>query len=739
VQNITQLEDERITHSRDAPRDNRQYISADNIKSLAKTKFKQSLEGLTYEDLVNDGPFKCADSEQRARDTLYYHYGEGHLFTFGRPIPQQYFATQDDAEKAAIYREKNTHSHPTGVRSSSSPNGHSSSSNPGAPLANALEYCKAQDFYHALIMLKVAPLAIHNIRLYLKLTDPKRYDIIPPHYEEENKAKVLRRRKGDVQTTYKVYPHGAVDISIECSKTAFPIETDLDIMELFSFVGGVCNTLQDWLQDVNAYIVPPVTQWRLLHADVCKDVRVPERLHLTVPNMELRTVDRVLRMYVKPLGNESVLRLEEMMMYNKPFSEAVDSLRNGASSSSTAAIFTHSLHPAAFIEIAELKRQNAMLMSRVVELEERIVENRKLPAQEIRLKEETTSSEQIDVYDKEKEEVDNTGKSDSSSNDGYKQTPLNSRHSITETNSAKVENKKVEIIKLQQQEQQLITIAPSTTPDCVPLMASAADLLEQRKISNNYLRNSTGSRKLDDLLGGGIERGAVTEIVGPSGTGKTELCFILSVNAHQLKHQQERISDDALKTRASGARVLFIDTSQLFDRSRIYSIAQARGLDPDAAMKSIAVERIHDFQAVEELIEDKLDEFLKKNPDMVLVIVDSIAALQPEQHMKKEEEYLSSWQQRLDSLMYSLKRVALENHIAVVVTNRRDEPASSCHFGQMQVLTTARNMILNAITYRLSFKNHEGNRVARIVHSPYHPEEEVPFTFEHEGITDIHQ
>jgi DNA repair protein RadA len=57
----------------------------------------------------------------------------------------------------------------------------------------------------------------------------------------------------------------------------------------------------------------------------------------------------------------------------------------------------------------------------------------------------------------------------------------------------------------------------------------------------------------------------------------------------------------------------------------------------------------------------------------------------------------------------------------------------------MQVLTTARNMILNAITYRLSFKNHEGNRVARIVHSPYHPEEEVPFTFEHEGITDIHQ
>jgi hypothetical protein len=71
------------------------------------------------------------------------------------------------------------------------------------------------------------------------------------------------------------------------------------------------------------------------------------------------------------------------------------------------------------------------------------------------------------------------------------------------------------------------------------------------------------------------------------------------------------------------------------------------------------------------------------------------------------------------------EEVSIRKDIAVVVINRTDEPASSYHFGQMQVLTTARNIILNATTYRLIFKNHDGNKVARIVHSSCHPEGEA--------------
>jgi hypothetical protein len=392
-------------------------------------------------------------------------------------------------------------------------------------------------------MLKEAPLSMHNIRLHLKLNDSKRYDAIPLYHEEENRAKVLRRRKGHVGTTYKVYPRGAVDIIIECNKTPFPIETDSDVMELFSFVGEVRNTLQEWLVDAKSLIVPPIKHWRLVHADINKDVKVPERLHLTVPNMELSTVDKVLRMYVKNLGHGSVLRLEEMRMFNEAFDDAVNSLRQGASSS-TASVFSHSANPAALVEkVAEQDRKIAMLISQTAEMRERMVENRKIPAQE-----------------------------------------------ITTTNSAKVENDKMKILEVQQQqEQQPIAIPPSTTPDYDSpiIISSAAKLLEQRNTSNNHLRISTGSKRLDGLLGGGIERGAVTEIAGPVGTGKTQLCLTLSVTAQQQEQKRKREEknvDKGCEAITASTRVLFIDMKKALDRCRVYSIAQARGMDSDAAV-----------------------------------------------------------------------------------------------------------------------------------------------------------
>jgi hypothetical protein len=67
IEIITQLSNDRITQSRDVSRGNRQYIPVEKIKLFAKKKFEQSGEGLTWENLVNDGPFKCADSEQHAQ------------------------------------------------------------------------------------------------------------------------------------------------------------------------------------------------------------------------------------------------------------------------------------------------------------------------------------------------------------------------------------------------------------------------------------------------------------------------------------------------------------------------------------------------------------------------------------------------------------------------------------------------------------------------------------------------
>jgi len=119
------------------------------------------------------------------------------------------------------------------------------------------------------------------------------------------------------------------------------------------------------------------------------------------------------------------------------------------------------------------------------------------------------------------------------------------------------------------------------------------------------------------------------------------------------------------------------------------------------------------------------------------VIVDSILALQPIQRKEGNEEYLSLWQESLDSLMYSLQRAALQYNVAVVIINDSDKTVVyDYHFGQTQV-PRAENIILHAITHRLSFKNHDGYKVAKIVHSSCYPESEVPFTINGQGITDF--
>ena len=64
-----------------------------------------------------------------------------------------------------------------------------------------------------------------------------------------------------------------------------------------------------------------------------------------------------------------------------------------------------------------------------------------------------------------------------------------------------------------------------------------------------------GCKCIDDLLGGGFERGIVTQIYGASGTGKTNICIQLAVSTVQ-----------------SGKKVVFIDTEG-FSAERFRQIA----------------------------------------------------------------------------------------------------------------------------------------------------------------------
>jgi DNA repair protein RAD51 len=58
-----------------------------------------------------------------------------------------------------------------------------------------------------------------------------------------------------------------------------------------------------------------------------------------------------------------------------------------------------------------------------------------------------------------------------------------------------------------------------------------------------------GSKELDNLLGGGIETGSLTEIFGEFRTGKTQLCHTLCVTAQRPLDQG-----------GAEGRVIYVDT-----------------------------------------------------------------------------------------------------------------------------------------------------------------------------------
>jgi DNA repair protein RadA len=233
-------------------------------------------------------------------------------------------------------------------------------------------------------------------------------------------------------------------------------------------------------------------------------------------------------------------------------------------------------------------------------------------------------------------------------------------------------------------------------------------------------RISTGSKNFDDLLGGGLETRAVTEVYGEFGTGKTQLCHTLCIMVQQAR-----------QAGGLAGKAIYIDTENTFRPERIVSIAEARGLDPDKSLENIIVAKAYN-SAHQELIIEEAGPIIQDN-GVRLLVVDSAVA-----HYRAEflgRATLSDRQQRLNKFMHILVRIAETYEVAVVVTNQI-QASPDAYFGET-VRPTGGNVIAHTSTYRIYLKRSGKNRIARMVDSPYHAEREVLFTLTDRGISDV--
>lgn len=245
---------------------------------------------------------------------------------------------------------------------------------------------------------------------------------------------------------------------------------------------------------------------------------------------------------------------------------------------------------------------------------------------------------------------------------------------------------------------------------------TATKLYNKRKKEE---RISTGSKNLDDLLEGGIETRAVTEIYGEYGTGKTQICHTLCLLVQQKK-SKEWINNKAL----------YIDTENTFRPERIVSIALSRNLDPDKALENIIIAKAYN-SAHQELIVEQTGPVIDTNK-VKLLIVDSAVA-----HYRAEflgRATLSDRQQRLNKFMHMLLRIAETYNVAVLATNQIQSSPDAI-FGDA-FKPTGGHVVAHTSTYRIYLKRSGKNRIARMVDSPYHPEREVLFTLAEQGLSD---
>ncbi len=246
---------------------------------------------------------------------------------------------------------------------------------------------------------------------------------------------------------------------------------------------------------------------------------------------------------------------------------------------------------------------------------------------------------------------------------------------------------------------------------------TGSELLEKRKQIGML---STGAESFDDLLGGGIETGSITELFGEFGSGKTQIAHQILVNA--TRSEEEGGLD---------GEAMIIDTENSFRPGRISEIAEARDMDTQETLDKIHVGRAFNSHH-QMLLADKALELGEEKP-IRLLVVDSLTS-----HFRAEyvgRGALAERQQTLNKHLHKLLKFADRNNAAIVVTNQ--VTANPDQFFGDPTKPIGGHILGHTATFRVYLRKSKGDkRIARLVDSPNMPEGEAVFRVEEAGVTD---
>ena len=246
---------------------------------------------------------------------------------------------------------------------------------------------------------------------------------------------------------------------------------------------------------------------------------------------------------------------------------------------------------------------------------------------------------------------------------------------------------------------------------------TAEKLLEDRK---NVKRCTTGSEKLDAIIGGGLETRSIVELFGEFRTGKTQI-------AHQACVTVQMPFDKG----GLEAAALYVDSEGTFRPERLLQIAERYGLKGDEILQKVHYARAYNSDHQILIIDSAVKLILEKN--IKLIVVDSVMS-----HFRAEyvgRGTLSERQQKLNKFVHKLLQTAEAYNLIVLITNQvMDSPGTL--FGD-PTRPVGGHVLAHSSTYRLYLRKSKGNkRIARLIDSPCLPEGEAIFEITERGVED---
>jgi len=246
-----------------------------------------------------------------------------------------------------------------------------------------------------------------------------------------------------------------------------------------------------------------------------------------------------------------------------------------------------------------------------------------------------------------------------------------------------------------------------------------ADLFLERR--RNARKITTGSKALDDLLGGGVETQGITEMYGSFRSGKTQLAHQLSVNV-QLPPDKGGL----------GGTAIYIDTEGTFRPERLVDMAEALGLDINTVLLNVVWARAYNSDHQILLCDQAMEMAREKNAK--LLVLDSATS-----HFRAEytgRGTLAPRQQKLNKHLHHLQRGAEINNMAVYITNQV-MARPDAFFGD-PTTPVGGHVLAHVPQVRCYIRKSKAERrICRLVDSPNLPEGEAVFTVVKDGIRDV--